>query len=454
MWWAVPTLQLFRRAFEMVGDAHPTAFEGMVGDAHPTASITLLFGRMNCTLHFGRDQSLDLELANGGWLAECGKPQQPPLEDVQGAVVAALAEPLSYPPLEKSFVPGDRIALALEPGVPQAADLVAAIVDYLVRVGVEPGAVTVLRTVFDAQHGAADPRHLLPPEVQKQVQLVTHDPAVDDKVGYLGASDDGKPILLNRAILEADVVLPIGAIGNRRSPEYHGVHGAVYPTYSDKQTLARFRSLGVLNPRSKQKKHFVKTCNDVGWRLGVNFTIQVVPGEGDDVLHVIAGEVSEVRRRGRELYREAWTCAMPHRASLVIAAVTGGPEQQTWHNVGQALAAATSLAEEGGAVAVCCELEEPPGPAVRALIEGESRQVALRQIEKQRPEDALVAAQIADAVDRANVYLLSRLDEDLVEALEMAALADPEELARLVERYPSCIVLANAPHAVVRAEED
>ena len=51
--------------------------------------------------------------------------------------------------------------------------------------------------------------------------------------------------------------------------------------------------------------------------------------------------------------------------------------------------------------------------------------------------------------ERQHVYLLSRLDPALVEDLDMVPLGDPEELGRLSRRHDSCILLANAPQAVV-----
>jgi hypothetical protein len=135
-----------------------------------------------------------------------------------------------------------------------------------------------------------------------------------------------------------------------------------------------------------------------------------------------------------------------------VAAIEGDDAHQTWHNVGQALAVATPLVEEGGAIAVCCNLAVEPGPALQQLAGEASRHDALRQIRRELPEDALPAAQLARALDRGHVYLLSRLDPSRVEDLNVAPLAGPQDVVRLVRRHPTCILLANAPHALVTLE--
>ena len=110
------------------------------------------------------------------------------------------------------------------------------------------------------------------------------------------------------------------------------------------------------------------------------------------------------------------------------------------------------LVEEDGAIAVCCDLAAPPGPALQRLIGAPSREEAVRQIRRDNPRDALPALQLARALETSRIYLLSRLDPGLVEDLEMIPIAGPEELARLAQRSDSCLVLANAVHAMVQVE--
>ncbi len=138
------------------------------------------------------------------------------------------------------------------------------------------------------------------------------------------------------------------------------------------------------------------------------------------------------------------------RAALVVAAIEGAPRQQTWENLGRALESASRLVEEDGAIAVCCDLAAAPGPALQQLVGAASRQQAMRQIRRDNLRDALPALQLARTLETSRVYLLSRLDVGLIEDLEMVPLEGPDELVRLTQRSNSCLVLANAAHAMVR----
>jgi hypothetical protein len=83
-----------------------------------------------------------------------------------------------------------------------------------------------------------------------------------------------------------------------------------------------------------------------------------------------------------------------------------------------------------------------------------SRAEAVRQIRRDNPRDALPALQLARALDTGRVFLLSRLAPGLVEELEMIPIDGPKELVRLTQRNRSCLVLANAVHAMVRVESE
>ena len=246
------------------------------------------------------------------------------------------------------------------------------------------------------------------------------------------------------------MVLPIGCLQRATAAGYFGIHETVYPTFSDQRTLTKFRSTDVLDAGRKPNRALIEQVDQVAWLLGVHFTIQLVPAGGRSVLHVVAGESNAVRQRSRQLYDEAWSQQLPSRADLVVAAVEGVAD---WQSFGRALQAADALVEDGGAIAVCCDLAAAPGPAMQQLVGAESREAVMEQIRREPPDDALPTVQLIRTLDRARVYLLSRLDPAVVEDLEMIHIAAGDELARLVRRHDSCILLANAPNTMVNVDE-
>jgi len=396
---------------------------------------------MAFSLRYGINSSLTLDAPSGG-LTVCDSPRGAAVADLPAAVAAALAAPLDYPPLAQAVLPGDKVTLALAPDLPRPEVLLAALVAVLAAAGVEAADITLLRT--EGATGEIGPS-----------PTVTHAPGQRDSLGFLGSTSGGDEIYLNRALADADVVISLGVPRLELAAGYYGVQGSVYPAFADAKTQARYRNLDQRGTPAEALRQARSDVEDAARQLGSQFTLQVVPGAGDDVLHVLAGLSGSVERRGRELLQAAWTFDVPARAELVIAAIAGSAERQTWHALGRAVTAALPVLADDGAIAVCCDLAALPGPAVESLAFGDDRRAALRHWKKHAPADFLPALQLAEAMERGRVYLLSRLDETLVEELGMAAIANGAELARLATRKGACLVLPGADHVrvTVRGEE-
>jgi nickel-dependent lactate racemase len=401
---------------------------------------------MSSILRYGANSNVEFELPASALVADCRTPRGAPVTDLTGAASAALDQPLDFPPLRQSVVSGDRVAVALEAAVPQTPLLVSAVVSHLLNAGIAAGDISIVHPGTD-RAGADDAlRRELPAAVRKSIEIVAHDPAHRDGLSYLAANRDGDPIYINRRLVDADIVLPIGCIRLPSTPGYFGVNATLYPTFSDAATLDRYYATdGELSNDDISRR--CQEADEIAWLLGVLLTIQVVPAAAGSVLHVVAGKTESVERRGGALCKSAWQFEIPRRAQLVVAAIDGGEDQQTWDNVGRAIAAAARVVVDDGAIALCTDLATPPGPALACLAQARDLTDAGRHIRMQHSADAGVAHALAAALERGRVYLLSRLDDSVVEDLGMAPVGDSSDIARLIQRHPSCILLGNAQFA-------
>jgi nickel-dependent lactate racemase len=377
-----------------------------------------------------------------------------PLADPAAAVDAALGDPLNFPPLDRAIVPGDRIVLALEHDVPRAATLVAAVAAYLVRQGASPDHLIVLKTPSATAADESDPRQLLPDAWRDEVSLEVHSADTSGRLALLASSHDGKPVYLNRTLLDADLVLPIGCLRDEAAIGYYGRYGGLFPAFADSKAQQRYRKPAAPRTARQTIEAQREEIDEIGWLLGTQFTLQALPGGGGRLLRVLAGDIAEVFRVGQAAYSEAWGCGVPRRASLVVASLSGDPEQQTWENVGRALASASRVVAEGGAIALCTRLADQPGAAVASLSQADDLEEARKRIRKEAAIDALPATVLTRAMEQSRIYLLSQLDESVVEDLGMAPMTEPEDVERLARRHDSCIVLANAQYVVPSVEAD
>ncbi len=232
---------------------------------------------------------------------------------------------------------------------------------------------------------ARNARSLLPADYRDRATVSTHDPEARDSLSYLAVAADDEPIYLNRLLCDADVVVPIGGLRCEPAIDYHGMFGGLFPTFAGRQSQDKLFASGVVRT-ARDEARCREKIQEVGWLLGVQFTVQVVPGPGGEVLQVLAGMPGDVFREGQSACQQAWACSVPRMAQLVIAAIDGPSSEQTWDNVARALAAAQRVVSAGGTIALCTSLDEPPGPNVRQAAELKDLRQALRVFSKRRRE--------------------------------------------------------------------
>jgi nickel-dependent lactate racemase len=403
---------------------------------------------VECQLEYGASGRFSCELDSERLIAVHASPE--PLADVRGSVSRALQEPCEFPAFERSVFPDDRLALVLDRYTPCAADVIAEVWSVLARRGVNPTDVTIVQPADFKGQPLADPRAKLPTAARHAVAWHVHDPTQHGGCAYLASTTSGERVYLSRQVVEADVVVSIGSLEYDSLLGYRGTNSALYPGLSNADAIRKAHGQGHDELTPDDPRPLRQLVDEIAWLLGTQFSIQVVPGAGHGIAAVIAGLAEPVLDRGKELLARSWRLDVGRRPELVIAAVDSDAAGHSWPQLAAALDLARQVVARDGRVVVLTELEEEPTDGIRLIKESRAPRDALQPIRAAAPPDLIAATQIAKALDWMNVYLVSRLDPQLVEDLFMIPLSGPDEVSRLIVGNESCAVIGGAQHAAVR----
>ena len=401
---------------------------------------------MQRQLKYGREGVVELDFPSDTKVAS-GPLNADPISDVAAAVTAALCEPLGYPQLRECVVPGDRVAIALDDCIPHATAVLSGVLHELSQAGVDLDNCCVVCSAGYERRIEALSKAM--PDWAEPVEFTLHDPANTNQLSYLAASEDGRPIYFNRNIGDADFVVPIASIRPENAHDCFGVHSGLFPSFADLESQQRFFAREVdISPKRRQACQ--KDADEAAWLLGIQFTVQIIPGSGSSILHILAGQYDEVYRHGRTLSDAAWSFAPDEPAELVLAAIEGGADQQSWSHLGRALETACRLVSENGKIVLCTDLASDPGPALKMLSSGVSElDTMLNELVMTPSADSPQAAVVAVARERARIFLLSQLGSEVVEDLGIAFVASPDEINNLLRGHKSCLLLPNAHQVAV-----
>ena len=401
------------------------------------------------TLSYGDHGLFSCEIAAERVLAAPGAPD--PTAHLTDDLREALDHPLDFPPLEQALIPDDHVVLALDRNTPEAAALVAATWRVLEQRQIRPENVTIVQPAALNGRPQRDPRTDLPHAVREQIGWTIHDPTDQTGCRYLASTAAGDRVYLANAVVDADVVVTIGRIGFDPVLGHTGTNSVFYPGLSSADAIGRAHGQGHSELEPDDVRPLRQMIDEIGWLLGTQFSIQVIPAAAGGVAQVLAGAGESVFRRGKELLAEQWVVELSERAGIVVAGIDDGQTATGWNELGAALATARSLVARGGKIVVLTNLQSQPGPGIEMLQQCDNPRDALRPLRMQAPPDLVPATQLAQALDWADVYLLSGLESDFVEDLFMVPLAGPDEAHRLVENgSETCAFLSAAQYVFGR----
>ena len=160
----------------------------------------------------------------------------------------------------------------------------------------------------------------------------------------------------------------------------------------------------------------------------MQFCVQVVPAAGSGVAGVWAGLPESVFREARESLEAAWRVEIDERSDIVVASIESDGGGHGWEQVGRALEMARNLVTREGRILLLTDLDETPGDGLQLIRGADTPADALSPITSLAPSDLVSATQCVEAADWARVYLLSQLDNDLVEDLFITPLEHPDEV--------------------------
>ena len=405
---------------------------------------------MAVRLDYGQEGHFDCEVDPEKVLASHFGPV--PCPDLAGELRNALEQPFEFPPFAQLFVPADHVTLAIDRHTPQAPTLVAEVWKVLESRGVEPEDVLLLQPPGWDQTPLVDPRVELPAEIRNEVQWVIHDPTEPTNQAYLATTVRGERVYLARSLVEADVALSIGSIEFDSVLGHRGTSSVYYPGLSSTEAISRAHGMGHSELGPDDERPLRQIIDEIGWLLGTQFTIQVIPSAGAGAANVLAGATEAVFRRGTQMLSDAWLMELEHRAQTVVVAVDLDAAGHGWSQIAAALGTARNLVAKGGKIVVLSELRAELGVGMQLIRDSRSPRNALQPLRKQTPPDLIAATQLASSLDWAHVYLLSKMDQNVVDDLFMTPLANETEAQRLINSAESCVFLGSAQHTFARVE--
>ncbi|HBN77685.1 MAG TPA: hypothetical protein DD473_18115 [Planctomycetaceae bacterium] len=389
---------------------------------------------------YGNDQTFSFELNES--LVRWAQTGPATNSDISAAIQAALSDPLDYPPVHEAVVPGDRVAIVVDPETPSWPEIVCAIGSQLEKRGVEPGSLRIsLNTEVESNNQAG---------VSKvPYAIVPHEQVMEGRAVYLASTAEGERIYLPEEIGEADYIISIGRFGFDDHWGYRGTHSIVFPAFATEEEKAKYLGKGHQELSPEDSRGVRQVIDEIGWLLGLQYCVQVIPSGSGELSHVLSGACDSVFQKSVSLLNDAWRSTIPTRAETVIVSIPHANEVDAWAATARACRVAEKLTTDDGRVIIMTDLQKFPEDLHRQFEASADAGQVLRALNRSPYPQARAVAALASLANRFKVYLRSNLEQDVVESLFCIPLADEEELRNALQGGESYALLQGGQFAYV-----
>jgi len=165
--------------------------------------------------------------------------------------------------------------------------------------------------------------HAIYEDLKRQQRVHCHD-CHNDPMSYLGESQNGTPMYLNKIVAEAHKVVPISSIEPHYFAGYTGGRKSFLPGVAAYETISKNHYLALQDSARALKLDGNPVHEDMMDAMhvlsGINiFAIEMVLDSQHDIYAVTAGDLSKSFYAGIDKAKEVYGVVIPHKADIVIS---------------------------------------------------------------------------------------------------------------------------------------
>lgn len=422
---------------------------------------------MNIELAYGRGR-LDVELPDDAAVTVIEPQFVPGLPDERAAIIESLRSPIGTPPLRELVSPEDTVAVIfsdLTRPMPNDRAL-PPLLDELDEVNVPDGQI-VLVNGLGGHRPQTDEElaEMLGGEVVDRYRVVQHDAWSDDLV-EVAENHAGRPVLVNRAYIEASARVLTGFIEPHFFAGFSGGPKAVLPAIADVEAILDNHSGEMLaDPNATwavtEGNPVWEEMLAVAQRTAPTFLLNVALNQEREITGIFAGDLVAAHQKGVAFVGEKAMRSVPEPFDIVITSNSGYPLDLNLYQAVKGMSAAAQIVRPGGDIIVAAECWDgvpDHGEYKRLLWDADSPQELLNTVTRPgfRRHDqweAQIQAQIQLQAE-VHVHADGLSDEELRRALVTPCPSIESTVARLRNRDPEATiaVLPDGPQTVPYVE--
>ena len=294
------------------------------------------------------------------------------------------------------------------------------VVDELNSGGVEDSDIFVVFALGNHRpHTEEEKKYLAGEEVYFRVRCIDAD---QSRVVSLGTTSLGTPVDVFEEVAGADRIVCLGNIEYHYFAGYSGGAKAIMPGVSTAAAIQSNHSRMVEETSATGKIEGNRVRADIEEAadfINIDFIVNVVLDEKKQIIKTVAGHYIKAHREGCAFLDEIYKVHIGSKADIVLVSPGGYPKDINLYQAQKALDNSKHAVKDGGIIILAAACTEGLGEEVfeRWITQAQSLGSMVQRIKENFELGGHKAAAIGMVQQKADVYLVSDMDEDFVKSM-------------------------------------
>ncbi|WP_213951013.1 nickel-dependent lactate racemase [Tepidanaerobacter syntrophicus] len=331
----------------------------------------------------------------------------------------SLEHPICSGRLEEIIKPGEKTTIITSDITrPMPTDLVMPLLlDELYKAGLKPEDLTLVYACgIHRMHTLDERKKLAGESVFSQIRCIDADTS---NWVHMGITTRGTPVNIVKEVAEAEKRICLGNIEYHYFAGYSGGAKAIMPGVSTREAVQSNHSLmveplacaGVLegNPVREDIEEAGNICK-------IDFILNVVLDEHKKIIRAVAGHPIKAHREGCAFLDKLYLKEIPKKADIILVSPGGAPKDLNLYQTQKALDNAKYAVKDGGVIILIGSCKEGLGDRTfeEWITQSPNPHSIVERIRYDFQLGGHKAAAIAMVLEKADIYLVSELPDDLV----------------------------------------
>ena len=208
-------------------------------------------------------------------------------------------------------------------------------------------------------------------EIPNRYSIFNHQWWDSSQLSFLGETEKGTPIFVNRVVEEIDFIIGVGQIVPHRVSGFSGGGNIIQPGICGEETTGRTHWLSAQFPGreilGKIENPVKEEIERVAKKAGLRWVINTIQDGSGRLIKVVAGDPIHAYRTGAALSHQIYQSALPREADIVIA--DSHPYDSELWLAAKGIYAAELAVKQGGVVILVTPCPEGVSPSHPEVLE-------------------------------------------------------------------------------------